>query len=208
MQVHGVPGVDVALERLHPVAAALKDLDAAAREHRGLELGHRRRRRARSEIRPHEPATLDAGIGQSANLVLERAVGGLDRHVDAAARDIEFPAVIHAPQALGLVAAVEQACAAMRAAVLDQSDGAGRHPKRDEALTEQTHAQRRSFGLGQLARERGGNPILPHEVAHWRSRSDAAEQLVVISAQHGRLRLELCGRADGTHAARGRKRPG
>ena len=188
VQVHGVAGVDVALQRLHPVAVALVHLDAVVGEHRGLELRHRRRRRPRSQVRPDESAALHTGIGHGPDLLLEVALRRLDGHVDAAAAHVELPAMIDTAQALGFVAAVEEAGAAMRAAVLDQAHGPRRDAERDEVLAQQTHAQRRAVGLGQFARQRGGHPVLPHEVAHRCSRSDPTEQLVVVPTQHGRLR--------------------
>src|SRR5262249_61589006 len=126
---------------------------------RGPEPWHGRRWRAWSEIGPHHPATLDARIGAGADLLLERAVGRLDRHVDAPARDVEFPAVIHASQAFGLVASIEEARAAMPTTVLNQPHGAGRHAKRDEALTEQAHAERWSVRLRKLGAERPRKPM-------------------------------------------------
>src|SRR5439155_27258421 len=201
VQVHGVAGVDVALERLHPVARALIDGDRAAGEHGRLEPRQRWWRLAWAEISPHESAALDARIRARTDLVLERAAGGLDRHVEAASTHVELPAVVHAAQSLRLVASIKEARAAVRTAVLDQSDGARRDAERDEALAEQAHAQRRAVGLRQLARQRRRNPVLPHQGAHRGAGSDPTEQLVVVSTQHGRLRSRPFARADGTLAA-------
>jgi hypothetical protein len=123
VQEHRVAGVDVTLERLHPVAFLPVDLDAALWHYVGLEVRQRLRRGARTEIGPHEPATLDARL-RARGLLLEVALGGLARHVHSSAGHVELPAVVHAPQPLVLVAPAEQAGAAVRAVVLDQADGA------------------------------------------------------------------------------------
>ena len=72
----------------------------------------------------------------------------------------------------------------MRAVALDQADRAGGRAIRDEVLAEQAHAQRRALGLRQLARQRGRYPVLAQQIPHGRARAHAAEQLVVLAAQH------------------------
>jgi hypothetical protein len=179
-----VAGIDVALERLHPVALALIDLHARVRQQGRLEIGQRRRRLARPEIGPDETSALDARVRDGSHLLLEAALGRLVGHVDAAAADVELPAVVDAPEAFHFVAAVEEARAPMRAALAHQPDGAGRRAKRDEVLAQEPHAQRSAVTVGQLARDGGRNPVLPHQLAHRRAAPDPAQELVVFSAQH------------------------
>src|SRR6185369_668622 len=137
VQEYRVARVDVAFERLHPVALALVDLDARAIGHRGLEVGQRRRSRPAPEIGPDDPVPLHARIRDGAHLVLESALRRLARHVDAGAALVELPAVIDAPQAVFLVAAIEEAGAAMRAGVLDEPDRARGDAEGDEVLAEE-----------------------------------------------------------------------
>jgi len=180
-----VARVDVAFERLHPVALALVDLDARVRQQRGLEVGQRRRRLTRPEIGPDEAGALHARIGDGPHLLLEVALLGLVGHVDAPAADVELPAVVHAPKAFPVVAAIEKAGAAMRAAVPHQANRPGRHAERDEIFAQQAHAQRRAVTLRQLAGQGGRHPVLAHQLAHRSSAPDPTQELVVFATQHG-----------------------
>src|SRR5436190_2901562 len=72
----------------------------------------------------------------------------------------------------------------MRARVLDQPDVARRHPKPDELLAEKLDPQRRAVGRRQLIRANRGDPVLAHEIAHWRTWAYAGKKLVVLFSKH------------------------
>src|SRR5262249_57691998 len=78
-----------------------------------LERRERRRDLAGTHVDPDHAVDVAAGVRPRADLVLERALLGLVRHVDAAAGDVELPAVIRAAEAALLVAAEEERGAAM-----------------------------------------------------------------------------------------------
>ena len=182
-----VARVDVALERLEPVARAqdLLDRALAVRRQVGLEVRQRGRRRAGPEIAPHDAVALDARVGPGADLRPERALRRLAGHVDADAVAVELPAVVHAAEPLLLVAAEEERRPAVRAVVLDQRGASGRGAKGDQVLAQEPDPDGRSVGLGQLARQQRRDPVLPDEVAHRRARADPTEELVVFPGQHG-----------------------
>src|SRR5262249_44370774 len=110
MQEAQMAGVDVTLERLEPVALAqhLLDLVLTARQEIRLQVRQGRRRLTWPHVRPDDVIALDARIRARPDLRLEVALGWLVRHVDARAFAIEFPAVIHAPEAFSLVATEEE----------------------------------------------------------------------------------------------------
>jgi hypothetical protein len=64
------------------------------------------------------------------------------RHLQAVAGGVELPAVIDAAQPAFLVAAEEQRGAAMRAAVIENTDPPGTVAKSDQSLAEQHQTQR------------------------------------------------------------------
>src|SRR5262249_57703033 len=107
---------------------------------------------------------LGAGVRAGAEFGLERALLGLARHLDAGALTVEFPPVVDAANALGLVAPEEEGRAAMGTVVLDEPDPAGRQTERDQVLAEEPHAHRRAVGLRQLGGDQRGNPELADQV--------------------------------------------
>jgi len=117
-------GVDVALQRLHPVAFALdaEQLHIIRGQQRRLELGQRRRLLRLAHIDPDQAVALLHRIRFGAHLILEILMLGQVRHVGAASVGIELPAVVDAADAAFLVAAEEQRGAAMRAAVIHDPD--------------------------------------------------------------------------------------
>ena len=94
-----VHGVDVALERLHIVAVSNHRGDATLGVHVGFEVRQWWRCLARSHVRPNDAAALYTGICNGPYLVLKIALRRLAGHVDAGARHVELPAVVHAAQA-------------------------------------------------------------------------------------------------------------
>ena len=160
-----VRGVDVPFQCLQPVAVALQAPDLGVGHQVGLDQRQRRRLGAVAHVDPDEAIALGRAVGARPHLVLEvffrRHVG----HFDAAAVDVELPAVVDAAQAAILVAAEEQAGAAVRAAVVHDAHAAGAVAKGDQPLAQQHQAQRVAIG-GELARQHGRQPVLAHQAAH------------------------------------------
>ena len=103
---------------------------------------------------------------------------------------VEFPAVIDAAHAAVLVAAIEQRRAAMRAAMVHDADAPGAVAERDQLLAQQHQPQRIAAG-DELRRFRGGQPILPHQLAHRRAGADAGQFLAFDRVGHVSLPLRL-----------------
>ena len=121
-------GVDVALERLQPVAFALDEEHVALvlGQQDRLEARQRRRRLALAHVGPDQAVALEHLVALRLDPLGERLVGGNVRHVDAVAVDVELPAVVGAADALVLVAPEEQRRAAVRAAMIEDADPAAR----------------------------------------------------------------------------------
>ena len=120
------------------------------------------------------------------DLVLELLLLGLVHLIDAAAVDVELPAVIDAAQPAFLVAAEKQRGATMRTIFVQEPDAALGVAEGDEVLAQQPHPYRRAVGLGDLAGEQGGNPISPHGPAHRSIPFHPGDELVFLARQHHR----------------------
>src|SRR5437764_3718840 len=184
-------GVDAALQCLQPVAFLedLADMAAFCRNLRPGKFGRRRHLVGRAEIGPDEAAELDRRIGSDVDVLLELVLRRLVELVEAIAFDVEFPAVIDAPETAFLVASEEQGHPAMRAEFVDQADPAVAVAERDEILAEQLDADLRTVRLGDIRRQASGVPIPPHRLAHRRPGSDAGDQFVFLRWQHRRFLL-------------------
>src|SRR5260370_10040510 len=109
--------VDLAFEDLGPVAMHPHFRGGRARsrrrrEGRGLEFRHLA---SRPHVAPREAAGLARRIGLVLYALRNVAFGGLGRHLDDAAFDVEFPAVIETTQSAGLVALGDARTAPVRA---------------------------------------------------------------------------------------------
>jgi hypothetical protein len=169
-------GIDLALERLQVIAAALDEAhtDLVVGNIQDFERRQRRRLGARPHIDPDESGALDRLVGPRLHLVLEVLMRRHARHVDAVARDVELPAVIDAADPAFLVASQEQRRAAVRAAVVHHADPACAVAKRDQLLAEQHQANRRAVGR-EFRGQRRRNPVMPHQLAHHCRRADSRE---------------------------------
>src|SRR5260370_9711298 len=127
-------GVDVAFERLQPLALALPAITVglAGRQQGRFERRQRRRYRALAHIDVNHAAALRHLVGFGLDLGQGFLVDGQVRHLQAVARRVELPAVIDAAQAALLIAAKEQGGTAMRAAVIKDADPARTVAKRDQ----------------------------------------------------------------------------
>ena len=88
--------------------------------------------------------------------MLEIAVGGLARLIDAIALDVELPAVIDAAEPARLVAAEKQGRGAVWATLVEETDAALGVAERDQPLAQKLDADRHAVGLGQLVRGSAG----------------------------------------------------
>ena len=181
-----VAGVYAALERLEPVAVlqALGEVAIVVGAGRPREVGQLRLEVGRAHVGPDNAATLLAGVGGDAHLVLEVALGGLGRHVDAVAVHVELPAVVDAAEAVLLVPAEEEAGPPVGAEVVEQANVAVGVTERDEALSEDAHTSGGTVGNGDLFREQGGDPVATQILAHGGVGPHAGEECVVFSVEH------------------------
>jgi hypothetical protein len=115
--------------------------------------------------------------------VAEILVGRQIWHVEAIAGGVELPAVIDAAQSALLVASEKQRGAAMRTTVIENADPPRAVAKGDQFLTEQHQPQRIAIRR-QLQRKTGGQPVLPHQITHWRAGPDAGQQFVFSARGH------------------------
>ena len=201
MQEAEMRGVDLAFQRLQPVAVALHqaDVDLVRRQVEHLEAGQRRRLGALAHVDPDEAGALDDTVGLGLHLVLEILVLGHARHVDAVASNVVFPAVIDAAQAALLVAAEEQRGATMRAALVHHTHPARAVAEGDELFAKQHEAQRVAIAL-ELRRLQRRQPVLPHQLAHRRAGADLREFRAFDRRGHG-----TCLRVRGGQRIAGRK---
>src|SRR5579863_6614954 len=139
MEQADMRGVEIAFDRLQPIAPALDetDLDLLGGREAGLERRQCRRTRAVAHIDPDDAIALGCQISLGVDLVLEMLALRNIRHVEAVAVDIVFPAVIDAANAILFVAAVKERGATMRAALIHHADAARAIAKGDELLAEQ-----------------------------------------------------------------------
>ena len=138
-------GVDLALERLQPVAVALDEAraDFVLGHVQDLECRQRRHLRARAHVDPDHAGALHDLIGLGLDL-LHEARRRHARHVHTVAGNVELPAVIDAANAPLLVASQEQRGTAVRAAMVHHADPAFTVAKGDQLLAEQHQAHRRA----------------------------------------------------------------
>ena len=172
VQEPGVAGVDVAFQGLHPVAPAVegRHLALLLRHVHPLEMRERRRLCARAHVGPDHPGGLPARVAGRPDLLLERALRRLVRHVHAAPGDVELPAVVDAAQAVVLVPAEVERRAAVRAALREQAHAPGSVPEDDQVFAQDAHPHRVAVGFGQLLGQHDGDPVAAHQVPHRRAR--------------------------------------
>ena len=76
----------------------------------------------------------------------------------------------------------------MRAAMLHDADPAVGVAEGDQLFAEQQEPHRLAVGL-EFGRETGGNPVLPHQITHGRTRPNARQHVIRGCSQHGFLRF-------------------
>src|SRR5262245_19702063 len=97
---------------------------------------------------------------------------------------VKLDAVIDTAQPAFLIAAEEQRRGTMRAALVEQAKPSFRVPEQHKIFAKKTHPLRWAVALGDLVAEGRRNPVAPHQLAHWRSGTNASQHLVVFSRQH------------------------
>src|SRR5262249_48947946 len=105
------------------------------------------------------------------------------RHIDAGTVGVELPAMIDAADAASLVSAIEQRCAAMRAAMVHYTDTPRCIAERDQPLAQQ-HQTQRLAARRHLRRTRSRQPVLPDQVAHHGARTNASQLLAFGGVCH------------------------
>jgi len=93
--------------------------------------------------------------------------------------------VIDAAHAALFVAAEEQRCTSVRAIVFQKPDFASAVSKRDQLFAKQQDPHGVAIRRGQFRGQQCWHPILPHQVAHRRSPTNARDQFVVFLLEHG-----------------------
>ncbi len=173
--------IQAAFEGLQPITFFdhLRDMAMAFRH-----LGPTKTRRGghlvrRAHIRPNDAAKLASRIGLDANLGREAGVGRFVELVHALARDIVFPAMPDATQAVLFVAAQPERSAAVSAEFIQQTDAAGAIAEHDQRFAQKFYSHRRAIGFGYFPGQQRRYPIAPHGLAHRRARSGARQQIVL-----------------------------
>ena len=98
-------------------------------------------------------------------------------------RDVEQPAVKHAPQPAILEPAVGEIGAAVRAVAVEEAETALLVAEQYEILSEQAHGNQRSLAGNLLAQSRR-MPIVTHQPSARRARSDTSDAIIFLLAQH------------------------
>ena len=117
------------------------------------------------------------------NPILELLPGRHVGHVEAAALGVELPAVVDAADAVTFGAAEEQRRAAVRTAVIHDSDPTPFVAEGDQLLAQQQQTHRRRAGL-ELRRQARRNPVLAHQIAHKGARADPGQVRIVACGSH------------------------
>ena len=182
--VYGVEGVLLTLE---PVAGQVGDRDVADGVVPNEGLPQRQERDGgRAEVGEHEAPRSLHRIARNLDLLLEAAVGAhrlLERLLDALARLVVAPAMVHATQAMLFGDAVREVDAAMRAQPRDEPERPRPVAVEDEVFAEQAHGLRRP--VVELSGGGDGVPVAAHQLAHRRAGADLRERSVVLDAEHG-----------------------
>ena len=185
--------VDVALERLHPVAFLHPQghMHLLGRDEVPFEIGQRRQVLLfRAHVGPNDAVALAARISLEPDIVLETAAGRLGGHVRHAPGDIKFPAVIDTAQPALLVAGECQRRAPMRTSVVKEADRIVRGPKGDEIFAKQSNALWAAI-RHQILRQQEGDPEQPEELSHAGTGTNPHQHLVIVTRQHRTSPSEL-----------------
>jgi hypothetical protein len=147
------------------------------------------RRLAAAEIGEQDAVLLHHRIGLVADIGAERAVLGLRRCLQAAAGDVEQPAVEGAAQAAILEPAIGEIGTAVRTVPSEQAVAALLVAEQDEILAEQAQPFGRTRAL-ELVHQRRRLPIAAQQCSGRRARPGAGDEVVLLGTQHDAVRFE------------------
>src|SRR5438552_11680840 len=187
VQERNMAGIDAALDRLQVVALlpAFGGDAMRRRQMHPLEVRQRRLLRRRAHVGPDDAAQLHAGV----RLELDAAAYAFARlggQIHALAVHVVLPAVVRAAQPALLVAAEPERNAAMRAEFVDDADAPFAVAERDQPLSEQLHANRRTVALRQFPVEQRRYPVTPEQLTHRRAGAGAGQEFIHLLGQHSR----------------------
>src|SRR5438874_11223562 len=103
------------------------------------------------------------------------------------------PTMVGARDAALFDTPVAQRCAAVRAAIADQTDAAECVAEQHQVFAEQSHEPRRLL-IGQLLGDGDWMPVTAQQAAGGRSGTNPCQQLIFLSGQHGALPVSGNGR--------------
>ena len=178
-------GIDVALQGLEPVAGArVAQRLAVLPAPWPSRFGQRRWLWSWAHIGPHDAVAFAARIGDGLTLCLKIGLRRLIGHVDARAVTSNFQPWYtqrRPPSSLRPKNSDAPRCGQLFASRPDLTIGVA---ERDQVFAQQTHAQRVASGLRQLLDCSTGNPVLAHQLAHRRARTDATTSWFVFLVEH------------------------
>jgi len=181
--------VDAHFQRLQPVAVdhAL-EREGVGRGRRETVEVRKRRRRARPHIGKQDSALLHHRIGLVPDIGAHSATLGLGRRLQAAALDVEQPAVERAAQSTLFQPPEGEIGAAVRAGALEQAVTARVVPEQHEVFAEKANGLDRPVAR-QFVEQRRGLPVAPHQLARGRAGAGAGDAIILLGAQHARFLL-------------------
>ena len=176
-------GVDAPLDGLRVVRLLVipRDVPVALGHSQVFEVGQFRPQVPGAHVGPADAPCLDDRVADELDLLLERALVRLGRHVDALAGDVVLPAVVGAAQTVLLVASEEEVCPAVRAVALDEPHAARGVAESEQRFSEEGYAHRLAVGLGKVGRLEERHPETADELAGGGSRPDSRQLLVLCN---------------------------
>src|SRR5262249_3127421 len=118
------------------------------------------------------------------DLLDEAALLRLGRNVDALPGEVEFPAVIRAPQPAFLVAAEPERDTTVSTELVDQTVAAEAVAKRHQPFRQNFDPHWRAIVCGELFSEQHRQPVAPEQVAHRRTGTGLGDCFVLLLPQH------------------------
>ncbi len=188
VQPEEVRRIDRVLHRLEPVAVdqRIDHRPALAVLPRQHVPARQERRRLGTEIGIEQAGELFHRVGALADAVLERAVVGLGRLLEAAPGAVEFPAVVGAADAFFVDPAVGERRAPVRAALRHQAVAPFFVLEQRQVFAQDSDRLDRTF-IRQIAGHRDRMPVAAQQLARRRAGPDLGQIGVFFPAQHERL---------------------
>ncbi len=131
----------------------------------------------RSHVGPNHPAMIGTGIGRMAEFILKIIFRGHIGHINALSMMTKFPAVVHTPHPLCLIAAKIHGGQAVGTVLSNQTRHAVGGSVDDEVFAQKFDAFNPPTSFHFRSADHR-DPILPHQFPHGCSRSHARQQFV------------------------------